>query len=71
VAELVVLPQILLAEGNAEHPLFDQDGSLSLGEVPGPCVARAADEAPDQVDGPVRSAEQQRAGVGVIALPSK
>jgi hypothetical protein len=63
VAELVVVDQVLVAEGDAEHPLADQGGHLVLDALRRPCVAEAGREATDQANRPVRGAEQQRPGV--------
>ena len=62
-AELVVVDDVLVAEGDAEHPLADQGGQFVLDPLRRPCVAEAGCEALDQADGAIRSAEQQHTGI--------
>ena len=60
----VVVEQVLVAEGKAKDALTDQRSDLVLDPLRSAGVAEAGGEAPDQVDGAVRRAEQQRTGVG-------
>ena len=57
-AQLVVVDQILMAEGDAEHPLADQGRHRVLDPLRRPRVLEACREAPDQADSPVRGAQQ-------------
>ena len=63
VAQLVVVHQVLVAQGNAEHPLADHGGDLVLNPVRRTAVLEAGGEPPDQPDRLVGGAEEQRAGI--------
>jgi hypothetical protein len=60
----VVVDQVLVAERDADHALTDQGRHLVLDPLRRACVLEARREAPDQADGSVRGAEQQRARIG-------
>jgi hypothetical protein len=63
VPQPVMVHQVLVAERDAEHALPDEGGHVVLHALHGASVAEAGGEAPDQPDGAVGGAEQQRAGV--------
>jgi hypothetical protein len=62
-AELVVVDYVLMAKGDAEHPLADQGGHLVPDPLRRPRVAEAGGDAADQADRSIRCAEQQRTGI--------
>ena len=64
VAQLVVVEQVLVAERDAEDALADQSGRSRARPAPASRASRKqAAKRRDQADGPVRRAEQQRAGI--------
>jgi hypothetical protein len=64
VAQLIVIDQILISQGNAEHPLR-QHGPDAVLDLPlGATIEEAGGEPLDQTDRPIGRPEQQRAGVG-------
>jgi hypothetical protein len=64
VPQVVVVDEVLIAERDPEHPLADQGGQPMLDAVRVVGVAEARREPPDQADGAIGGAEQQRAGIG-------
>jgi hypothetical protein len=64
VTKLIVIVEVFVAERDAEHTLADERGDRVLDE---PWVSRVAETSrkpPHQIQTPVRSAQQQAAGVG-------
>ena len=62
-AELIVVDEILIAEGEAEDALADQPRHAVLDPIRRAVVVEAGGEPLDEPDGPVGGAEQQRAGI--------
>ncbi len=63
VTKLVVIVQVLVAERNAEHALPDERGDRVLDEPWLPFVAETSRKPPNQIQTPVRGAQQQAACV--------
>jgi hypothetical protein len=63
VAQLVMVVQVLVAQGHGEHPLAHQGRHLVLDQLRPARVPEATGQPPDQIDRPVRGPQQQRAGV--------
>ena len=69
-AQLVVVVQVLVAERDADDALHHQRLDTVLDQSGIAAVGEAGGEALDQPDRPVGRAQQQRAGIRVIAPPS-
>ena len=70
--QIVVVVQILVAEGDAEHPLADQRADVVNDAPRRPPVGKAGGEPVDQLDRLVGRAQQQRpGGPRLIAPPPK
>ena len=61
--KLVVVVQVFVAERDAEYALPDKRGDRVLDEPRVPDVAEASRKPPDQIETPVRGAQQQPARV--------
>jgi hypothetical protein len=64
VPDLVMVDQVLVSERDPEDALADKGCDIMLDAIGSARVGEAGGEAPDEVDGPIRGAEQQRAGIG-------
>ncbi len=69
VAQLVVVVQILVAQGEADDALGDEGGEGVFGEARIPVVGEAGGDALEQARGSSDPAEQQRPGVGGDRAP--
>ena len=63
VTEFVVIVQVLVAEGDAEHALADEGRDRVLDQPRVPRVAEASGEPANQIQSAIRRAEQQPSGV--------
>jgi hypothetical protein len=63
VTQLVVIDQVLIAEGDPEHPLRHHRRDRVLDLRRGAMVDETRREPPHQIDRPIGRAEQQRPGV--------
>lgn len=64
VAQRIVIVQVLVAERQPEDPLHDQRLDLVLDRRAQAPIGEAGGQASDEIDRPIGSAEQQRAGIG-------
>lgn len=61
--QAIVVDQVLVAEGDADHTLHHQRLYRVLDVVGAAGIGEAARQTPGQADDPIGRAEQQRAGV--------
>ena len=74
VAQGIVVEQVLVAQGQREHPLTDQGRQIVLDLLGRTLIRKARREPPDQADRPVGGAQEQRPGIrgdGPTVKPSQ
>ena len=59
-AQLIVIDQVLITEGDPKHPLPDQRPDLMLDQLRCPAIRETLSKPLDHPDRPIRRSEQQR-----------